>query len=255
MLGANRKNEGIISNKKISIDNRPLYGMFSKVPDKYDFLNRLFTVGRDQRWRRMAAEVCLKGNPRRIMDLCSGTGDLALELAIGGSRETDLISVDFCKPMLEIAKRKAANAGMRDRIMFQVADAAGLPFDDDYFDVVGIAFGFRNLVFRNPRSKLYLNEILRVISPGGRFVIVETSQPHSKLLRLLFNYYLSLFVAPVGSAVSRHPGAYRYLVYSAKNFLGPSEVSDLLLSSGFASVDHTLLWRGIAAIHVAATPS
>lgn len=255
MLGANRKNEGIISNKKSSIENRPLYGMFSKVPDKYDFLNRLFTVGMDQRWRRMAADICLKGNPRRIMDLCSGTGDLVLEMAIGGSRETDLISVDFCKPMLEIAKRKAADAGLRDRIMFRVADAAGLPFDDGCFDVVGIAFGFRNLIFKNPRSMLFLNEILRVISPGGRLVIVETSQPHSKLLRLLFNFYLSAFVAPVGNAVSRHPGAYRYLAHSAKNFLGPSEVSNLLLGSGFASVDYTLLWGGIAAIHVAATPS
>jgi demethylmenaquinone methyltransferase/2-methoxy-6-polyprenyl-1,4-benzoquinol methylase len=255
MLKANRKDEGIISDKKSSIDNRPLYGMFSKVPGKYDFLNRLFTVGMDQRWRRMAAEVCFKGNPPRIMDLCSGTGDLAIELAIGGSKETDLISVDFCEPMLEIAKRKAADAGLRNRIMFQVADAAGLPFDDNYFDVVGIAFGFRNLIFKNPHSKLYLNEILRVISPGGRLVIVETSQPYSKLLRLLFNYYLSLFVAPVGSAVSRHSGAYRYLAHSAKNFLGPSEVSNLLLGSGFASVDYTLLWGGIAAIHVAATPS
>ncbi len=209
----------------------------------------------DQRWRRVAAEACLEGCPRRIMDLCSGTGDLAIEMANMGGRQTDLISVDFCEPMLELAKHKADKTGLRDRIKFQVADAAELPFNDNYFNVVGIAFGFRNLIFRNPRSSLYLKEILRVISPGGRFVIVETSQPHSKFMRRLFDFYFSTIVAPVGSAVSHHPGAYRYLAYSARNFFGPSEVSDLLLEAGFNSVDYTVLWRGIAAIHVATISS
>jgi len=189
------------------------------------------------------------------MDLCSGTGDLAIELAVMGGRQTDVISVDFCEPMLELAKYKAGKIGLRGRIKFQVADAAALPFDDNYFNVVGIAFGFRNLTFRNPRSELYLKEILRVISPGGRFIIIETSQPRSRFIRRLFNFYLSTIVAPVGKAVSHHPSAYRYLAHSAKNFFGPCEVGDLLLDAGFASIDHTALWRGIAAIHVATTPS
>ncbi len=230
---------------------RPLYRMFSSVPHRYDFLNRLLTLGLDQRWRRKAADLCLDSNPGRIMDLCSGTGDLAIEIAKNAKPETEIIAVDFCEPMLELAERKTAKIGFNGKITFKVAGAASLPFDDNYFDVIGIAFGFRNLTFKNPKSELYLQEIYRVIAPGGRLVIVETSQPKSILLKKLSGIYYSSVVKPVGNFISGQPGAYSYLAYSAKNYFKPSDIENMLKYVGFASVEYRPLWHGIAGIHLA----
>ena len=232
-------------------DNRPLYRMFSRVPRRYDLLNRLLTFGLDQRWRKEAARVCLEFNPKRILDLCSGTGDLAIELARRADRNTEIIAADFCQPMLEVAEQKTLRLGLDGRIAFKIADAAALPFERDYFDVAGIAFGFRNLTFKNPKSGIYLKEIYRVIASGGRLVIVETSQPESILLKTLSRLYYSGVVKPVGNVISRERGAYSYLAYSAKNYLDPSDVGHLLTDAGFSSVDYRPLWGGIAAVHAA----
>jgi demethylmenaquinone methyltransferase/2-methoxy-6-polyprenyl-1,4-benzoquinol methylase len=240
-----------ITDKEGGHDNRPLYRMFSKVPHKYDLLNRLLTLGLDQRWRKKAAGICLNSNLGRIMDLCSGTGDLAIELARYAKRETEIIATDFCEPMLEVAGRKAAKLGLEKRITFQVADAAELPFDKGYFDAVGIAFGFRNLTFKNPKSEQYLKEIYRVIAPGGRLVIVETSQPESTMLKKLSGIYYSSVVKPVGNVISGQAGAYTYLAYSARNYFKPSDVENMLKHVGFTSVEYRSLLRGIAGVHVA----
>jgi demethylmenaquinone methyltransferase/2-methoxy-6-polyprenyl-1,4-benzoquinol methylase len=185
------------------------------------------------------------------MDLCSGTGDLAIELARYAKPETEIIAADFCEPMLEEAERKAAKMGLKKKIIFRVADAAELPYDNNYIDVVGVAFGFRNLTFKNPKSEQYLKEIYRVISPGGRLVIVETSQPESIILKRLSGLYYSSMVKPVGNVISGQPGAYSYLAYSARNYFKPSDVENMLKHSGFTSVEYRPLWSGIAGIHVA----
>lgn len=234
-----------------SSDSRPLYKMFSRVPRRYDLLNRLLTFGLDQRWRNKAAVVCLESNPSRILDLCSGTGDLAIEIAKHSNTETEITAADFSEPMLEVAKRKAGRIRSEKSIRFEVADAASLPYDDDYFDVVAIAFGFRNLTFRNPKSEQYLKEIYRVIAPSGRLVIVETSQPESHLLKKLSGIYYSSVVKPVGNVISGQPGAYSYLAYSARNYFKPADIANMLKYVGFTSVEYRPLWRGIAGIHVA----
>jgi demethylmenaquinone methyltransferase/2-methoxy-6-polyprenyl-1,4-benzoquinol methylase len=244
--------KGRITDKEDEPDKRPLYRMFSKVPRRYDLLNRLLTFGLDQRWRKKAAELCLRSNPERIMDLCSGTGDLALEIARSSKPGIEIIAADFCEPMLEVARKKTASTGLEHKIQFEVADAASLPYDDRYFDVVAIAFGFRNLTFKNPKSEQYLREIFRVIASGGRLVIVETSQPESIILKKLSGFYYSSMVKPLGNVISGQPGAYSYLAYSARNFFKPSDVADMLEYAGFTSVEYCPLWRGIAGIHVAA---
>jgi ubiquinone/menaquinone biosynthesis methyltransferase len=132
-----------------------------------------------------------------------------------------------------------------------VADAAELPFDKGYFDAVGIAFGFRNLTFKNPKSEQYLKEIYRVIAPGGRLVIVETSQPESTMLKKLSGIYYSSVVKPVGNVISGQAGAYTYLAYSARNYFKPSDVENMLKHVGFTSVEYRSLLRGIAGVHVA----
>jgi demethylmenaquinone methyltransferase/2-methoxy-6-polyprenyl-1,4-benzoquinol methylase len=119
---------------------------------------------------------------------------------------------------------------------------------------VGISFAFRNLTYKNPKTKLYLAEILRVLKPGGKFVIVESSQPRSAIIRALFHLYLRAFVYPVGYLLSGNKGAYRYLAESAARFYGPHELGQLLVGAGFGAVRYRRLFFGAAAVRVAAKP-
>jgi len=156
--------------------------MFEAVPLRYDGINRLMTLGLDQRWRRLAARRILAGTPRHILDLGAGTGDLSLLLA-SLDENPSITAADFSRPMLDLLQKRTEDAGLRKRIKTVEADAAELPFADSSFDAVGIAFAFRNLLWKNPNREKHLNEILRVLRPGGRFVAVETSQPGRRHLR------------------------------------------------------------------------
>ncbi len=225
--------------------------MFGGVPRRYDLLNRVLTCGIDQRWRRRAVAACLFDRPRRVLDLCTGTGDLAVLLARRADPGAPIVAVDFSEPMLEVARRKAARAGVEERIEFRAADAADLPFADESFDAAGIAFGFRNLTWKNPARERHLSEVRRVLAHGGRFVVVETSRPRSAMLRCGFDAYFAAVVSPLGALISGQGGAYRYLARSARGFYRGEEVVDLLRAAGFRSVDHRPLLGGVAALHVA----
>jgi len=234
-----------------SEQKRPLKHMFDMVPERYDLINRLLTVGWDERWRRRAARQCLAGGARRVLDLCCGTGDLALHLARESGGSSEIVAVDYSALMLAIARRKALRAGAASAVRFVEGDAAALAFPDQHFDAVGIAFAFRNLTWRNPVREAALAELRRVLRPGGRFVVVETSQPDSRLLRSAFHVYLSTVTASVGASLSGHGSAYRYLAESARNYYGSAQVSAILHGAGFAHVSCERLLGGIAAIHVA----
>jgi demethylmenaquinone methyltransferase/2-methoxy-6-polyprenyl-1,4-benzoquinol methylase len=225
--------------------------MFTAVPRRYDLVNHVITWCLDRRWRRKAADTCLVSSPRRFLDLCCGTGDLALDVSRLASGNTKVSGIDFSEPMLRIAAAKAAAASTGSSISFIYGDVAGLPFNDDYFDCVGISFAFRNLTYKNPLTAAYLAEVYRVLAPGGRFVIVETSQPDSRLIRALFHLYLRWFVANVGYWISGNKGAYHYLAESACRFYSPDEVRTLLLSAGFREFSARPLFIGAAAIYVA----
>lgn len=229
--------------------NRPLQKMFSEVPESYDLINRLFTLRLDERWRRRAAEACLAAGAARILDLCTGTGDLAVRVASAAGKRADVIGVDFSMAMLEYARVKAAGAGVP--ALFMAGDASELPFHDGVFGVITIAFGFRNLTYRNPGRDRYLAEILRVLETGGRFVVVESSQPRSRIFRALVHFYTRVVVSFLGGFISGQRGAYKYLAHSAVHFYGPEELSELLLSAGFSKVEHHPLLGGVAAIHIA----
>lgn len=234
----------------------PLYDLFAAVPPTYDLLNRVVSLGMDRAWKRTAARACLEGRPRRILDLCSGTGDLALEILRLAAPGVEVTAFDFSRPMLERAARKAGGAARRASragadLHLVLGDAGAMPFSDGAFDCAGISFGFRNLTWRNPRSERHLAEVARVLAPGGRFVVVETSQPRSSLVRALFRAYLRGFVGPVGSLVSRNGAAYRYLAESIARFYDGSEVERLLLGSGFREVRRRGFACGAVALHVA----
>lgn len=224
--------------------------MFTAVPPSYDLLNRVLTLRFDQMWRKKAASACLEDNPAAVLDLCCGTGDLIVQLGRKADASVRLSALDYSNPMLELARLKAQKAAL-EKADFVQGDAADMPFSNDSFDAVGIAFAFRNLTFHNPDRDLFLSEILRVLKPGGRFVIIETSQPRNLLLRKLFHLYLRWVAAPLGGLISGHRGAYRYLAHSAINYYNPFEIVELLKGSGFSVVKYDLLSGGLAAIFVA----
>ena len=229
---------------------RPLHKMFTQVPPSYDFLNRLLTFRLDEHWRKQTAKACLASNPKNVLDLCSGTGDLVLRLRKMSPDDISISALDFSQPMLNEAQKKAEKRNISG-INFIHGDAANMPFSDNFFDSIGIAFAFRNLTYHNPDRDIFLAEILRVLKPRGRFVIIETSQPENRILRFFFHFYLRYITVPVGGLISGHYGAYKYLAHSAKNYFNSKELSKILKQADFKSVECHPKMFGISTLYVA----
>ncbi len=236
---------------KLSNLSEHLHRVFTEVPPRYDLINHVMTFGLDIRWRRLAVKALLEGDPAKVLDLGCGTGDLAITIAQLAEAGTTVTGLDFSPPMLDLAREKAAISRVSDRINLVHGDAGNLPIPDSYLDRVGISFAFRNLTYKNPLRERYLGEVVRVLKPGGKFVIVESSQPSNPVIKPLFHLFLNGFVAPVGSLISKNKGAYRYLVSSVSNFFTPAEVKQMLLKAGFSGVTYRPLVFGTAGIHVA----
>ena len=232
-------------------ENKPLHDIFTAVPGRYDLINRIFTWGLDKRWRLQAARLCLVTQPGTILDLCCGTGDLAIRLAQLAPASTKVVGLDFSPPMLEKAAEKAMLLPLKAELNFVHGDVDGLPFPNEYFDCIGISFAFRNLTYQNPNTPRYLSEIVRVLKHGGQFVIVESSQPPNKFIRKLDHLYLRTFVRWMGTFLSKNKPAYNYLTESARNFYTAEELSELLAQAGFNKVSVKRLLFGATAIHVA----
>ena len=237
--------------KEELIRSEHLYEMFTSVPPRYDLINHLITMGLDWHWRREAAKECLAALPGRMLDLCCGTGDLVIRVAGMAKGNTELIGLDFSRPMLVIAAGKATGIGAGKGISFIHDDATKMSFSDNYFNCVGISFAFRNLTYKNPLASQYLSEVFRVLKQGGRFVIVESSQPRDKLIRKISHFYIGLVVPWLGYLLSGDRVAYKYLAESTTNYYTPEEVRDMLLETGFTEVRYRPLFFGAAGIHVA----
>ena len=237
--------------KEELIRSEHLYEMFTSVPPRYDLINHLITLGLDWGWRREAAKECLAALPGRMLDLCCGTGDLIIRVAGMVKGDTELIGLDFSRPMLVIAAGKATGIGAGKGISFIHDDATKMSFPDSYFNCVGISFAFRNLTYKNPLATQYLSEVFRVLKQGGRFVIVESSQPRNRLIRKLSHFYIRLVVPRLGYLLSGDRGAYRYLAQSMMHYYSPDEVRDMLLEAGFSEVRYRPLFFGAAGIHIA----
>jgi demethylmenaquinone methyltransferase / 2-methoxy-6-polyprenyl-1,4-benzoquinol methylase len=240
-----------MSNSDLIRSPQPLHGMFTAVPPRYDLVNRIITLGQDKHWRKLAARACLDGKPARILDLGCGTGDLTLNIARLAGKDVQISGLDYSLPMLELAKRKAENAGIGDKVTFIHGEATKIPFPDGHFDCVGISFAFRNLTYKNPLCDIHLGEVLRVLRPGGRYVIVESSQPHNRLIRALCHFYMNTFVKATGIILTGNRGAYRYLAESMVDYYSPGEVRQILLRAGFRDVTYRPLLSGAAGIHYA----
>jgi demethylmenaquinone methyltransferase/2-methoxy-6-polyprenyl-1,4-benzoquinol methylase len=228
---------------------RPLHDIFTAVPPRYDLINCIITWGMDKKWRRRTARECLASRPERVLDLCCGTGDLAVELACQAEDRLALVGIDFSRPMLSLAARKAGTLASVGRLSLVCGDAANLPFPDGFLDCVGISFAFRNLTYKNRLVQRHLAEVLRVLRAGGKFVIVETSQPGNRLVRKFYHKYLRWFVYRVGYWLSGDRGAYHYFAESAAHFYAADELRGVLIEAGFSEVSFQPLLFGAVAIH------
>jgi demethylmenaquinone methyltransferase/2-methoxy-6-polyprenyl-1,4-benzoquinol methylase len=232
---------------------RPLFRMFNEVPGKYDIMNRILTLGQDERWRKKAARICLDESPDKVLDICTGTADLALRIARTAKKDLEITASDFSQPMLDVAAEKAAKINAK-KVDFVLADTASLPFEENCYDATTIGFAFRNLTYKNKFASLYLSEILRTLKPGGIFIIAESSQPKNPFLRLGFRIYLKIWVEGLGGLLSGHKKAYKYLAVSAKNYYSSGEVKELLQDNGFVEFRHYPQFGGSAAIYTVRKP-
>lgn len=226
------------------VDKTParIRAMFDQISPRYDFLNHLLSLNSDVLWRRRAAE--LLAGARRVLDVCSGTGDLAFE--IHRRCRARVVGTDFSRRMLEIARLKARRKGLTDRVSFQQADTLRLPFRDAAFDAVAVAFGLRNVA--DPDRALA--EMTRVARPEGRVLVLEFSLPPSTLLRRAYLLYFSRLLPRVGRWICRSEiDAYRYLPDSVSRWPGPEELASRFERAGLRDVSFELLFGGVAALH------
>jgi demethylmenaquinone methyltransferase/2-methoxy-6-polyprenyl-1,4-benzoquinol methylase len=217
--------------------------MFSGIARRYDLLNHLLSGNVDKRWRRKTARALESSliEGARVLDVACGTGDLSLVLAEAGAAR--VIGLDFCRPMLEIARRKA-DADSRS-IPFVEGDALRLPFADATFDAVTIAFGLRNLAGVADG----LRELRRVLKEGGRLAVLEFSSPVVPGFRALFRFYFTRVLPHIGGLVSGSRGAYEYLPDSVSRFPDQKRLAELMRAEGFEGVEYSNLTGGIAALH------
>ena len=217
--------------------------MFDAIAPRYDLLNRLLSFGIDQLWRKRAVAMLREDRPRRILDVATGTADLAIEaLALHPQK---VVGVDLSEEMLERGRHKIQRLGESDRITLQRGDAERLPFSDAQFDAVLVAFGVRNFEHLGQG----LGEIRRVLRPGGAVVVLEFSKPRAFPIKQLYDVYSRHVLPRIGQAVSGSEGAYRYLPDSVAAFPDGPDFLERLRAAGFADVRWQLLTFGIASLY------
>lgn len=209
----------------------PLQQYYSRIYKRYDLVNRLFTFGLDQRWRRDAIRLCLKGSPAQVLDLCCGTGDLAIGIA-KMAKEAEITGYDLNPHMLTLAIAKAKQQGFT-QIRFIQGDAGAMPFAEGEFDRITIGFGFRNLTWQNPDADRHISEMSRVLRPGGKLLILESAVPPNALVEKGYRLYLRFVLVPLGGLLSGDWNAYRYLAGSSSGFYSFDILSEMLARHQF----------------------
>jgi demethylmenaquinone methyltransferase/2-methoxy-6-polyprenyl-1,4-benzoquinol methylase len=226
-------------------DARKVEEMFSRIASRYDLLNRVLSLGLDIGWRKKVAKETGKTKCSRVLDVCTGTGDMAIELCRFWKGAVQVEGLDFSRELIELGREKVKKANLDDKIAFREGNAEKLPFENDRFDAVTITFGLRNI---NNRINA-LKEFYRVTAPGGCFVCLEFSQPEDPILKNAYSFYLFKVVPFVAKILGSDPAAYRYLGNTIKDFPPSAELSALLESAGWKDVSCRKLAGGIVAIH------
>lgn len=218
--------------------------MFDRIAGLYDAMNSVMTAGLHHRWRARAADLAAVPPDGRALDVATGTGDLALELARRLGPGGEVIGTDFSPRMLERARSKAA-AVPGERLRFEPANALELPYPDDQFDAATVGFGARNFA----SLERGLSEMTRVVKPGGRVVVLEITTPTRPPLSHFFGLWFDLIVPAIGRLVG-DPDAYSYLPSSVRRFPGPEQLAAVMWGCGLRDVRYLLTGGGIIALHV-----
>jgi len=224
--------------------------MFSTIAPRYDLLNRVLSLGIDGCWRRYAVDQLPKVKNARLLDVATGTCDVALEIVKRFPPDSKVVGVDFSEGMLELGREKVRKAGYQDRIDVRFADVTSLPFEDNTFDASIIAFGIRNV----RDYKKGISEMGRVVKRGGKVVILEFTSIQNPFFRAPYRFYITKVLPFVGELVSGKKGAYRYLPSSMIEFPGPEDFKKAIEETGLLDVRYRKLTFGIAAVHVAIKP-
>ncbi len=217
--------------------------MFDRIAGRYDALNSVMTAGLHHRWRDRAADRAELGPGDSALDVCCGTGDLALELAGRVAPGGRVVGCDFSEPMLDLAREKAAQRGV-EGVRFEWADALQLPYDAGRFDAVTVGFGVRNFADLDRG----LREMARVLRPGGRLVILEITQPRRPPLSSFYSLWFDRVVPALG-ALAGDSEAYAYLPESVRSFPDPHNLAAKMDAAGLEPIRYTILAGGIIAIH------
>jgi demethylmenaquinone methyltransferase / 2-methoxy-6-polyprenyl-1,4-benzoquinol methylase len=220
------------------------YKIFDQIAGTYDFLNHFLSLGIDVLWRKNLRRHMPKSNYLRALDLATGTGDVALELA-KDERVLKVTGMDLSRGMVELGKKKVRRRSLEGKVDLQIGDGVKIPADDQSFDLVTLSFGIRN--FSDP--DLSLQNIFRVLSPGGRVLIMEFSLPKFKPLRSLYLFYFRNVLPKIGNLLSNHGDAYSYLNKTVENFPYGDEFAEKLKRAGFTNVSYFPQTFGIATIY------
>lgn len=219
--------------------------MFDNISGEYDGLNRVISFGTDIKWRKEVVQIVAANNPENILDIATGTGDLAISLTASAARE--IIGLDISEGMLEVGRKKIAKKQLDGIISMVVGDSEDLPFKNNTFDAITVAFGIRN--FENLEKGL--SEILRVIKPGGIFVILETSVPTKFPFKQGYKFYSKMILPTIGKLFSKDKFAYNYLSESASVFPFGEALNNILRNVGFIDVENRPKTFGVATIYTA----
>ncbi|MHA3787769.1 bifunctional demethylmenaquinone methyltransferase/2-methoxy-6-polyprenyl-1,4-benzoquinol methylase UbiE [Flavobacterium hauense] len=219
--------------------------MFDTISGNYDGLNRVISFGIDVKWRKKVLKLVADKNPKTILDIATGTGDLAILMA--QTSATEIIGADISEGMMEVGRKKVAEKGLDSKIKLVYGDSENLPFEDNYFDAITVAFGVRNF----ETLEKGLAEILRVLKPNGIFVILETSVPTKFPFKQGYNFYSKNLLPLIGRLFSKDRSAYAYLSESASVFPHGEALNNILRKIGFIEVKNMPQTFGVATIYSA----
>jgi len=217
--------------------------LFNNIASTYDFLNHFLSFGRDYYWRKKAVQG-LEGLEGWILDIATGTGDVAIEIIHQNNHHRKVFGLDFSHPMIKKAQRKVLNKGLSQTITLTLGDALSLPFRDNTFRAAMIAFGLRNIV----KKEQALSEMVRVIQKGGKVIILEFTFPQKGLMRRLYPIYFQRILPWVGGFISGDQGAYAYLPESVLHFASAENYEEIMKGAGLENVGSQSLTGGVASV-------
>lgn len=218
-------------------------GHFDQVAARYDLANTVLSLGLHHRWKRLAVDLLGLKAGERVIDVCGGTGDLAI---LAAKQAGEVVVYDFSRSMAEVGRGKVRRLGLTQRVRFVLGDAEAISFKKASFDAALVGFGIRNLT----HPEWGLQEMHRVLKPGGRLMVLEFSQPHPAWFRRLYDLYSFSLMPLVGKVLAGSWQAYRYLPESIRLFATPEELRRTLEDAGFSRVTYRALTKGIAVIHL-----